>query len=149
MAQQVQKRAKDENIVKAEPVVKEERSLGDLFSELASDTSNLVRQEVALAQVEITDKATRAGKNVGYLVVGGAVAYAALLTLLAALVIGLADLFDISVWIPALIVGLVVGGVAFWMITSALDALKNMNFTPQQTVESLKEDAEWLKDQVS
>jgi hypothetical protein len=149
MAQQVQKRAKDENLVKAEPVVKEERSLGDLFSELAGETSNLVRQEVALAQVEIADKATRAGKNVGYLVVGGAVAYAALLTLLAALVIGLADLFDISAWIPALIVGLIVGGVAFWMVTSALDALRKMNFTPQQTVETLKEDAEWLKDQVS
>ncbi|MBA2737221.1 MAG: phage holin family protein, partial [Pyrinomonadaceae bacterium] len=31
-------------------VVKEERSLGDLFSELASETGTLVRQEVALAQ---------------------------------------------------------------------------------------------------
>lgn len=149
MAQQVQTKMKDENIVKAEPVAKEERSLGDLFSELASETSNLVRQEVALAQVEITNKATKAGTNIGYLVVGGAVLYAALLTLLAALVTGMADLFEISLWIPALIVGLIVAGVGYWMISSALDALKNMNFTPQQTVETLKEDAEWLKDQVS
>src|SRR5687768_18241818 len=67
-------------------MVKEERSLGDLFSELMSETSTLVRQEVALAQVEMTNKATKAGKNIGYLVVGGAVGYAALLVVLAAVV---------------------------------------------------------------
>ena len=50
---------------------KDERSLGDLFSELAAETGTLVRQEVALAQVEITEKATAVGKNVGYLAVGG------------------------------------------------------------------------------
>jgi hypothetical protein len=52
---------------------KDERSLGDLFSELAAETGTLVRQEVALAQVELTEKATVVGKNVGYLAVGGAV----------------------------------------------------------------------------
>ena len=44
-------------------LVKEERSLGDLFSELASETSTLVRQEVALAQTELTQKATVVGKD--------------------------------------------------------------------------------------
>ncbi len=59
-------------------LVKEERSLGDLFSELATETSTLVRQEVALAQTELTQKATVVGKDVGFLVVGGAVGYTAL-----------------------------------------------------------------------
>jgi hypothetical protein len=128
-------------------VVKEERSLGDLFSELASETGTLVRQEVALAQVEITKKATSVGKNVGFLVVGGAVAYAAVLALMAALIIGLS--YFIPAWAAALIVGVAVGIAAFVMISSALAALKKTDLAPRETVETLKEDAQWLKDQVS
>ncbi len=141
----------------AQPVMKDERSLGDLFSELASETSNLVKQEVALAQVEITQKATRVGTNVGYLAAGGAVGYTALLVILAAVVIGLTQLISrltdwqliTSAWIAAAIVGLIVGVVAYVLITSALAKLKNTDLAPRQTVETLKEDAQWLKDQVS
>jgi len=128
-------------------LVKEDRSLGDLFSELAAETSTLVRQEVALAQTELTQKATSVGKNVGFLVVGGAVGYAALLAFLAAAIIGLT--YFVPAWAAALIVGAVVGIVAFLLISSALKALKNTSLTPNQTVETLKEDAEWLKNQVS
>ena len=81
-------------------IAKEERSLGELFSELASETSTLVRQEVALAQSELTQKAASVGKNVGYLVVGGAVAYAAVLAVIAAIIIGLA--YVIPAWAAAL-----------------------------------------------
>jgi hypothetical protein len=138
-------------------LVKEERSLGDLFSELASETSTLVRQEVALAQTELTQKATSVGKNVGFLVAGGAVGYTALLVILAAVVIGLTQLISslsgwqliTSAWIAAAIVGLIVGIVAYVLVTSALAKLKDMELTPKQTVETLKEDAEWLKNQVS
>ncbi len=138
-------------------LVKEERSLGDLFSELAGETGMLVRQEVALAQTELTQKATVVGKNVGFLAAGGAVGYTALLVILAAVVIGLTQLISYlsgwqlitSAWIAAAIVGLVVGGVAYVLVTSALAKLKDMELTPRQTVETLKEDAEWLKNQVS
>lgn len=128
-------------------MLKEEKSLGDLFSELATETSNLVKQEVALAQVELTQKATKAGKNVGFLVVGGAIGYAALLAFIAALIISLSYL--IPAWAAALIVGVIVAIAAGVLVMSALSALKNMNFTPNQTVETIKEDAQWLKDQMS
>ncbi len=128
-------------------MVKEERSLGDLFSDLASETGNLVRQEVALAQVELTKKAASVGKNVGYLVVGGAVAYAAVLALIAAVIIGLS--YFIPAWAAALVVSVIVGVVAFIMISSALAALKKTDLSPRETVETLKEDAQWLKNQVS
>jgi len=138
-------------------LVKEERSLGDLFSELATETSTLVRQEVALAQTELTQKATVVGTNVGFLVAGGAVGYTALLVILAAVVIGLTQLISslsgwqliTSAWIAAAIVGVVVSIVAYVLVTGALAKLKNTELTPRQTVETLKEDAEWLKDQVS
>jgi hypothetical protein len=138
-------------------IVKEERSLGDLFSELASETGTLVRQEVALAQVELTNKATKVGKNVGFLVAGGAVGYTALLVILAAIVIGLTQLIHAitdwqiitSAWIAAAVVGIVVGIIAYSLITNALAKLKNTDLAPRETVETIKEDAQWLKNQVS
>ena len=128
-------------------IIKEERSLGDLFSELAGETGTLVRQEIALAQVELTSKAVGVGKNVGFLAIGGAVGYAALLAILAAIIIGLANF--IPLWLSALLVGTAVGVVAFMMISSALDSLKKTDLTPTQTVDSIKEDAQWLKKQMT
>jgi flagellar motor component MotA len=94
---------------------------------------------------------------VGFLVAGGAVGYTALLVILAAVVIGLTQLISnlsgwqvlTSAWVAAAIVGLLVGIVAYMLVTSALTKLKNTELTPRQTVETLKEDAEWLKNQVS
>jgi drug/metabolite transporter (DMT)-like permease len=102
-------------------------------------------------------KATIVGKQVGSLVVGGAVGYAALLIILLALVIGLSQLISAifgwtiitSAWVAAAIIGLIVGGIAFSLITSALATLKKTDLTPKQTIESLKEDAQWIKNQVS
>lgn len=131
----------------AQETVKEDRSLGELLSELAGDTGTLVRQEVALAQAELTTKAVSVGKNVGFLAVGGLVAYAALLAILMAIIVGLA--YFIPLWLSALLVGLVVGIIAFVLVSSALKALKETDLKPRQTVDTLKEDAKWLKNQVS
>lgn len=128
--------------------ITDERSLGDLFTELANESSALIRQEVALAQVEITQKATKVGINIGYLVVGGSIAFIAVQAILAAVIIGLGILIG-SYWISALIVGIVIAIVAYFMVSSALESLKKMQLTPQQTVETLKEDVEWVKEQVS
>lgn len=125
----------------------QEPSLGDLFSELAAQTGTLVRQEVSLAQVEISSKAAAAGKQIGYLVVGGAVGYAAFLTILAAVVIGLSAVIPWT--LAALLTGAAVGAVGYWMIASALEELRKTNWAPDQSVESIKEDAQWLKNQVS
>src|SRR6476660_9567913 len=86
------------------------RSLGELFSALAADTGTLVRQEVELAKTEMTQKATRVGKDIGFLVAGGAVAYAGFLALIAAIAIGLGQL-GVPWWLAALLVALVVGGI--------------------------------------
>ncbi len=124
----------------------ENRPLGDLFSDLASDMSNLVRQEVALAKLEVTQKAKHLGRNVGYLVVGGAVGYAGLLAVIAAIIMLLDKVMPN--WGAALLVGLVVAGIAWLMIGKALSALQQADLTPRETVETLKEDATWAKQQI-
>jgi len=124
----------------------ENRPLGDLFGDLASDMSNLVRQEVTLAKVEITQKAKHVGRHVGYLVIGGAIAYAALLAIIAAIIMLLAKV--VPHWGSALIVGAVVGGIGWLLIGKAMMALQEADLTPRETVETLKEDATWMKQQI-
>ncbi|HEY0601917.1 MAG TPA: phage holin family protein [Herpetosiphonaceae bacterium] len=121
------------------------RSLGELFSELANETTTLVRQEIQLVRTEMTQKATQAGKDVGMIGAGGALAYAGLLALIAALIIGLGEL--IPLWLSALIVGLVVVGIGYMLIQRGLTALKQIDPKPQQTIQTLQEDKEWVKEQ--
>jgi uncharacterized membrane protein YqjE len=125
---------------------KQNQSIGTLLSDLANETSLLLRQEIALAKVELTEKATVIGRNVGFLVLGGAVAYAALLALLAAVIILLANYMPW--WAAAAAIGVIVGIVASVLISKALATLRKTNLAPRQTVETLKEDAQWAKQQM-
>lgn len=124
----------------------ENKPLGDLFGDLASEMSNLVRQEVTLAKVEMTQNAKRLGRNVGYLVVGGAIGYAALLAVIAAIIM-LLDRFMPS-WGAALLVGILIAGISWLLIGKALNALQESDVAPRETVETLKEDAAWVKQQI-
>lgn len=142
---QTQMQRDQRDLVHAE--ARDERSIGDLFSELATETSTLIRHEISLAQAEMTEKASTVGRNVGFLAVGGAVGYAALLALLAGVILGLTNF--IPAWAAALVVGIVVGIVAYILIMSAVDNLKRTHLKPEETVESIKEDAKWLKNQLS
>ena len=125
---------------------KEERSLGELFSELASETTRLVRQEVLLAKIELGQKASTVGKRVGLIAVGGAVAYAGLLAVIAAVVLLIAHFMP--VWLAALIVGVVVMGAGYFLIQQHLNALKNADLTPRATIETLKQDKQWAREQI-
>ena len=124
---------------------KNDRSLGELFSELAQDTSTLVRQEMTLAKTEMSQKASRVGKDVGFLAAGGAVAYAGLLAVLAGIIVLLGQV--IPMWLSALLLGLVVAGVGYFLVRKGLDALKREDLAPRQTIETIKEDGQWAKDQ--
>jgi hypothetical protein len=123
-----------------------EKPLGELFSDLASEMSNLVRQEVELAKVEVGQKAKHVGRNIGYLVVGGAIAYAALLAVIAAIILLLDRVMPN--WGAALLVGVVVAGIGWLLIGKAVSALQQTDVTPRETVETLKEDAAWVKQQI-
>ena len=124
----------------------ESKPLGDLFGDLATDMANLVRQEVSLAKLEVGQKAKYVGKNVGYLVVGGAIAHAAMLAIITAIIMLLARVMPN--WGATLLVGVLVAGISWLLIGKALAALQQMDMTPRETVETLKEDAAWAKQQI-
>jgi len=126
--------------------MRSDRSLGDLFGDLSKETTTLVRQEVALAKTELTQKATQVGKDVGFLAIGGAVAYAGFLAIGAAVIIALAAL-GLPWWLSALLVGLIVAGIGYYLVQKGLSEMRRADLTPRQTMETLKEDAEWAKEQ--
>jgi Putative Actinobacterial Holin-X, holin superfamily III len=141
-------RSADPNEVReSRPISSDNRSLGELFSELTHETSTLVRQEVALAKTELSQTATQVGKDMGFLAAGGAIAYAGLLAIIAAIILGLIQL-GVTWWLAAAIVGIVVAAVGAFLVFRGLDELKQTNPAPTQTLTTLKEDAQWTKDQI-
>lgn len=127
---------------------RDERSLGDLFAELARETSTLVRQELELASTEMSQRASRAGKDAAILVLGGAVAYAGFLALVAAVILVLGEL-GLPWWLAAFIVGALVIGAGSALVTRARAALQRADLLPRKTIETLKEDREWVNEQTS
>ena len=134
---------------------KEDRSIGQLLKELTQESSTLLKQEVSLAKTEMSEKATRIGANLGEVAVGGAVALLGAIALLLFAVNALASLLSkfmspgIAVWLAPLIVGAILAGVGYSLITKALATLKQESITPQKTTQSLQENKEWLKEKIS
>ena len=126
---------------------KDDRSVGELFAELSRETVMLVRKEVQLARAEMGQKASRVGKNVGFLVVGGVVAYTGVLALVAGIILALGLL--VPYWLSALVVGLVISAVGAFLVVKGANTLRREDPAPRETVETLKEDREWLKDQTN
>jgi uncharacterized membrane protein YqjE len=124
----------------------DEASLGELFGSLTSDLSQLVRSEMELARVEIREEAAKAGKAAGMLGGGAVAALVALIMLASAAAWGLAEVVDAG-W-AFLIVGVVIGAVAAVLVMNGRQRLADVRPVPDQTVDTLKEDARWARAQV-
>ncbi len=124
-----------------------EPSIGDLFTGLTEDMTRLLRQEIELARVETTQKINRAMRSVIMLAAGGFVAYAGLILLFIAIAVGLSNWMPL--WLSTLIVSVVALVVGAVLIGSGRSSLSNLTVVPENTVESIKEDARWAKEQVS
>jgi type IV secretory pathway TrbD component len=113
-----------------------DESVGALLSDLSADLSTLVRQEIALAKVELAAKGKETGKGVGMLAGAG--------------VIGLAMLgLAMEVWVAALIVTVVWAVVAAVLVQMGRKQLKEAGPPkPEQTIETIKEDVQWAKTQM-
>ncbi len=126
-----------------------EASLGELFGEMSSNLSALIRKEMELARVELKDEARQAGKAGGMLGAGAFVGYLAVLLVSFALAWGINDAFNNAGWLGFVVVGLLYGAVAAVLLEQGRDKLKDINPVPEQTVATLKEDAQWVKEQKS
>ena len=122
-----------------------DRGFGELVKDLASQTSTLVRQEIKLAQAEVTQQGKLAGKGAGMLA-GAAVAALLGLGALTALLIVALDSF-MPLWLAALIVTVLWLAVAAALAAAGRSALQAATPPVPQTVETVKEDIQWAKTQ--
>ena len=125
---------------------KDERTLGEMFADLSRETRTLVQQELQLVKTELTEKASKMGKGAAFIVGGGLIAYAGLLAIVAALLLILMAI-GLPPWASALLGGVLVAGIGYLLIRSGLAALKAQELAPRKTIDTLKEDAQWLKAQ--
>jgi hypothetical protein len=124
----------------------ESKTLGELFADLSRDTAMLVHKEVELARTELSATASRITRHVVFIAAGGFLAYAGLLVLLGACVV-LLQVAGLTWWASALIVGIVVALVGYLLLQRGLSALQKGSLVPTETIQTLKENAEWVKGQ--
>jgi hypothetical protein len=123
-----------------------ERPIGDLVKQLAGQTSTLVRQEIDLAKAEMAQKASTAGKGAGLLGGAAVVGLLAAGALTAFLILLLSEAMD--AWLAALIVTVVMAAVAAALGLAGRNRIRAATPPmPEQTVETVKEDVEWAKNQ--
>lgn len=121
------------------------RSLGELFGDLGRQVGTLVRQEVDLAKVELSQKASQTGRNVASLAVGGLIAYAGLLVAL----IGIGYLLmqaGLDPWLAFLLVGIVVMAIGGFLVWRGVQQMRELDLAPRQTVETMRENVEMIKE---
>jgi uncharacterized protein YacL len=124
---------------------RDERSLGELFGDLSRQLSTLIRQEIALARAEMTARAGTAGRGAAMIGVGGAVAYAGVLAIVAAAVLLVIEM-GVTPWLAALIVGIVVAAIGAALAMRGRDEISRTSLAPQRTIETIRDDAAVAKE---
>jgi uncharacterized membrane protein YqjE len=125
----------------------QDRSLGQIVGDVASDLSTLVRQELDLAKTEVKQEAGRAGKGAGLLAGAGVAGHLMLVFL------SLCLMFVLDNWMPIEVAALITAIV--WLVVAAVlasmgrSALNQTNPALPETQRSLKEDAQWARQQKS
>ncbi|MAT13829.1 MAG: hypothetical protein CMJ46_01000 [Planctomyces sp.] len=133
----------------------ERRSMSDLFKELRDESSLLLRQEVSLAKAEMAEKTAKFSRNIGYLIAGAGVAITSVLFFAMAGTVGLYNglvaaglSHATSGWLAPLIIGLVISIIGYAMIQKGISTLRRASLLPEQTVDSMKQNKEWIKQKV-
>ena len=134
--------------VSPEPLVAplKERGVGSLFADLARDASRLIRQEIALARAELVDRIGQLGTGLVACIAGGLVLFAGALVLLAAAVLALA--LVLPPWGAALTVGAIVTLLGLVILLKGRRDMAAQNLVPRRTLRTLREDADWAREQM-
>jgi len=130
----------------------ERRSVPELLGDLFDETRLLLREEVRLARAEIRERLEAIVRSSVLVLVGGVVGLAAALVLLSAanrgitVLLGLGMPATLAIWLGPLVFGVVLGLVAWGLIARGLQKLRKQSLTPEETIASLKENTEWLRE---
>jgi xanthine/uracil permease len=123
------------------------RGIGDLLGDLGRQVSTLVRKEIDLARVEVTSSVGRMSRGAAMAGVGGAVVYAGVLVLLLAAVLGLIEA-GMDAWLAALVVAAITVVVGGAIASIGVRQMQTTELAPKQTAETVRENVEFVKEQM-
>jgi len=126
-----------------------EDALGDLLSQLISQTSILVQREIDLARTEMSQKIAQAGRGARLIAFGSALAYAGFLAIIATAVIVLVQYALLPWWVATLVVGVASLIVGLLVALGGSRALQPQHLVPQRTLQMLKQDADWARERTT
>jgi hypothetical protein len=122
------------------------RSVPEVLQDIVGNIQEIIRSEFRLAKAEVKQEASQAAPPLKMIVAGAAIGFYALGFLLFTAVMGLATMM--ATWLAALIVGGVLGLIALVLMTSASKRLKQVNTVHERTIETMKENVQWAKNQI-
>jgi uncharacterized membrane protein len=122
------------------------RTVPEVLQDIVGNIQEIIRSEFRLAKAEVKQEANKAAKPVTHLVIGGALALYALGFLLWTAVLAMATVM--AMWMAALVVGVLLAIISMALISGASKRLKHVNAVPERTVETLKENVQWAKNQI-
>ena len=125
---------------------RQERTLSDLFGDLAREASQLLRFEISLAKAEFGDKLGRVGAGSVAMLAAGLLIHAGVLVLLAAAILALT--LVVPGWAAALIVGFGAIAIGLSLVLIGRHYLRVRRLALDRTLRSLREDAEWAREQM-
>ncbi len=123
-----------------------DQSLGELVGRMTSDVGKLVSTQIELAKVEIKEEVARAGKGVGMVGGGGLAGWFALLLVSMGVAFGIGNAMDSVGW-GFVLVGLVYAAVAALLVLKGKQQITSATPIAEQTIETIKEDVEWARQQ--
>jgi len=123
----------------------EERSVTQILQDIFTNVQEIIRSEMRLAKTEIGEETSKALRAVAVLGAGLILGIYALGFLLLSAAYALAAV--LPDWLGPLLVGLIVAVIATALIVIGRNRMKNVSPVPQKTIASVKEDAQWVKDQ--
>ena len=124
-----------------DPDITQTESLGGLIRGILLDLRTLIREEIALARVEISEQATRARAAAMSLgIAAGALLFGAIF-LLVAIAMGIADLLNWPAWAGFLIVAALLAIIGYGTLSSGRRQLRMVHAVPEETVTTLKENS--------
>jgi uncharacterized membrane protein YqjE len=129
------------------PQPDEDATLGELLGELGRDVTELMSTQFELAVVEVKEEARRAARAGSLLGAGSLVAYLAVTLGAFALAFGLAE--GMELWLAFLVVAVLLGAVGAALFLAGKAQLDATDPVPHKTIETLEEDARWLRQQIS
>lgn len=122
----------------------DQEGLSDLLRRFAQDAAGLVRQEIALAKLELREAARAYIRDSAMLGIAAAAALLGTMVFLAFVVIGFGQLIG-NYWLSALLVSLMLFAAAGGLAAVAIAHLRRNSVAPEATVESLKNDRKWAQ----